>query len=1330
MGKGSFFIFFLALSNYVFTQCPTINDGNGDASNNPYWVHCFNTDYTLNFSSNENIGNYTIDWGDGSPIHSGTGLTPPSFVAHTYSAIIDTFDVVFTDLDNGCTVNGVVVMEEFVNASIQIPIGGVTQICAPGSMEFINASTNVSPTTNFTWDFGDGSPIQTYDHNNAGVTLSHMYLRNTVDCETEVRLTAENYCSNGVPTEASFNPVLIWDLDDPAITASATYLCYPDTLVHFDNTTEKNCINFGNTAQRYEAWNFGDYWGLGYDSIIPWQPYDAPTRPGYDIAFPGMGTYTITMQERSFCGDVQTDITVVIGPPPIAGITRDKDTVCVGEPVVFSNTTTGIANQIRFDFGDGSPFEWGGANKTHTYATPGTYEAVLRARNTNGTGSCQDYDTIQVVVLPSAVPNFTINTVNGCDSLTASFSNTSTGAIAWSWNFGNGNTSAAQFPPNQTYVGPGKYYISLEVENSNGCLRTLTDSLQVFASPEPNFFPKNVCQNVEALLTDSSVIDPDDPIVSWNWNLGDGNFSTDTNVIHTYTLNGTYPVNLQVATVNCTASETITLTVEPKPTANFSIDQDSACNPLTSSFTNQSVLATSFKWGFGSGDSSSLPNPTQTFTNSSLAQDSTYNIELIAFSAFGCSDTATSSVKVLYNPTASFSSNETLDCAPLLVDFVNTSVGAGSYLWQLDSSSSSATNPSFTFENQSLFIQNKPVKLIARGPNGCQDSTQKTITVYPEPIFTFSAVPDSGCSPLEVNFPSVLGAVSYAWNFGDGTTAAGANPTHTFTNTAPIAQSFTTQLIATNSFGCNDTSSENIVVYPKPTAGFSASSTAGCQPFNALFTNQSILADSFFWYVGTNLEQSDMGSNFNYIFTHNQPITQNPLISLIVQSAQGCLDTFQNTVAVQPLVQAIFEVDSQGCAPFTANFQNTSTGADNFVWNFDDGANSIEVSPSHLYNPPTPTNYNIQLTSSSNAGCSDDTTISIQVFQTPVADFVATPSSQQFPAATVHVTNNSSAGVFNYTWQFSDSAQSNLQHPPAFTYPTWGTYEIALKVFSDYCADSTTQQIEILPPVPIVDFAPNAQGCRPLSVQFENNTQYAASYLWDFGDGNTSTVEAPFYTYYTPGTYSVKLTATGFGGDVEQLTQTDIIEVHPVAIALFEHTPTTVKIPNQQVTFLNLSSNATTYAWDFGDGNTSFDENPVHFYQQEGLFDVTLVADNQYGCKDSNKVEGAVIAELEGSIVFPNAFTPTENTQNNGTYDPGALDNNVFYPITEGVKEYHLMVFNRWGELIFESFDLNVGWNGYYRGQPAKQDTYVWKVEATFINGDKYTDAGDVTLIR
>ncbi len=1492
----------LSLTTKVLSQCAQFYDSRGDLSSNPRWVHCFPTDYTLNLAPSSGIASYTIDWGDGTANTTGTSLNPPDVVSHVYAASTAVYNVVITQTSNGCTTNGTVVMEEFVNASIQIPVGGATQICAPGSMEFINASTNVSPTTQFSWDFGDGSPVQFFDHTNFGVVMSHMYQTNTVQCETEVTLTAENFCSNGVPTEATFNPALIWDYDDARIDASATVLCYPDTEVFVQNAPLKNCINFGNTAQRYEYWNFGDYWSPGQDLIVDWAPYDPPAQPGHNLAFPGLGTYTISIRDSNYCGIDDASVTINIIERPEAIVSSDKDTICAGETVRFFNNSINGANSFGWNFGDGSQ-AGGGGTKSKVYDTPGIYFIELRAGNNAAPTACNDYDTVKLVVLASPVIDVDLSDNEACDSLLVSITNNTTGSTSSEWTFGNGETSNLNNPPAQFYSTQGEYDIILIANGPNNCTSTDTQKVSIYISPIVDYVPNNVCVDAVAELIDASVTSPSDTITSWFWDFGDGTTSVLENPTHQYSSSQTYDIIHSVSTANCTSIDTFELLVEAKPDVSFTIPDSIGCNPLAASIINtSSTSAVSFIWSFGDGDSSLQANPTHIFNNSSSTLDSTYYVSLYAATSFGCSDTASGQVTVLYNPDASFVTNSTFDCAPLAVEFENQSTGAISYVWDFGNGDSVSTvNSSYTFENQTLFINNNPVELTAVGPNGCTDKYTQDVIVYPEPIFTFSAVPISGCSPLEVQFPSVVGAVSYEWSFGDGSTAIGPTPSHTYVNLttnnvaydvqliaespfgckdttveqvnvlpkpfanfsldktagceplvlsiqntstgavsfdwdfnngdtsfvpsanftytyenvsftsldqeitlvvesqdgcrdtssqlvtiypkviasfisdssgcAPLSMEFlnvsqgasnylwnfgdgqqsneinpvnlfsnntssdlifTTQLIASNTFGCSDTASKNIDVFYKPVANFNTNVLAGCQPLLVNIQNTSQGGDSYNWNFGDGTTSTDSVVSLSHIYSNSGMGSVFNNLELITSTNSGCKDTSTNTIEVYPGVVASFSGDTAGCSIFTANYINTTEGATSYMWNFGDNNQSIEQNPQHDFSNfgLTDVTYNVSMIGQSSFGCSDTAYSIFTVYPSPNASFVATPTTQQFPSAIVNIINNSSSGNWSYLWDFGNGVTDTVLSPNVISYDTWGNYTLKLEVFSDNCSDEVQTQIIINPPVPTVKFSGSGDGCRPLTVEFENESLNADSYVWNFGDGGSSVATNPTYTYYNPGTYTVQLTATGFGGDVSTFFNIDSVIVRENALAAFSHAPTEVSIPNEPVQFLNLSTFASTYSWDFGDGNISTEQSPTHLYTEAGVYDVVLVANNEYDCIDSFTVQNAVIAKINGDIIFPNAFTPNSAGPSGGNVVPNSLNNDIFYPLTEGIAEYHLMIFNRWGEMVFESFDRNIGWDGYYRNKLAKQDVYVWKVEATFINGENYSKSGDVTLIR
>ena len=135
---------------------------------------------------------------------------------------------------------------------------------------------------------------------------------------------------------------------------------------------------------------------------------------------------------------------------------------------------------------------------------------------------------------------------------------------------------------------------------------------------------------------------------------------------------------------------------------------------------------------------------------------------------------------------------------------------------------------------------------------------------------------------------------------------------------------------------------------------------------------------------------------------------------------------------------------------------------------------------------------------------------------------------------------------------------------------------------------------------------------------------------------------------------------------------------------------------------------------------------PSHNYAEVGFYTATLLALNNNGCVDVTDKVLTVIADVQ----FANAFTPNANGSSGGYYDANDNSNDVFFPFARGVVEYDMMIFNRWGELIFRSNDIKIGWDGYFNGKICQQDTYVWKVSMGFFDGRKYNNTGSVTLIR
>jgi len=191
------------------------------------------------------------------------------------------------------------------------------------------------------------------------------------------------------------------------------------------------------------------------------------------------------------------------------------------------------------------------------------------------------------------------------------------------------------------------------------------------------------------------------------------------------------------------------------------------------------------------------------------------------------------------------------------------------------------------------------------------------------------------------------------------------------------------------------------------------------------------------------------------------------------------------------------------------------------------------------------------------------------------------------------------------------------------------------------------------------------------------------------------------------------------------------VEVWRNPVASFRVAPRVAMLPDDIVKFYNLSEHAVTYLWDFGDGNTSVEESPVYLYSELGTYDVTLDVWTENGCTDRFVMPDAVEVIGAGLIIFPNAFKPDMDGPNGGYYTMGEPEkNNIFHPYWEGVVEYELMIYNRWGEHVFTSTDVSIGWDGYIEGELAEEDVYIWKCSGTFTNGKSFQKVGNVTLLH
>lgn len=320
-------------------------------------------------------------------------------------------------------------------------------------------------------------------------------------------------------------------------------------------------------------------------------------------------------------------------------------------------------------------------------------------------------------------------------------------------------------------------------------------------------------------------------------------------------------------------------------------------------------------------------------------------------------------------------------------------------------------------------------------------------------------------------------------------------------------------------------------------------------------------------------------------------------------------------------------------------------------------------------------------------------------------------------------------GTSTFSWWFGNSANINSskqQNPTGIKFFGIGKHLVTLTITENGCTRSYKDTITIVG-VPLANFAANNQvGCVPFTVQFRDTTNPAnliARYHWDFGDGDTSNLPNPVHTYNQVGVYTVTVTMVAFNGCTATYTFTKpgMVTVNPIPVPGFSATPLSSSIFNPEITFTDQSANGLTCYLFFGDGyvlNKCNFGTATHSYIKPGNYKAQQVLINGAGCTDTFEVNIEIRPEYR--FFVPNCFTAN-----------GDGLNDVFKPKLMGVTQYHFMVFNRWGELIFETHDTEQGWDGTFKGQPCQMDTYVYRFNfKDEVDLREHTFIGKVTLLR
>jgi len=1256
----------------------------------------------------------------------------------------------------------------------------------PLTVSFNNLSSS-SQTLTYDWDFGNGSTStdedpadQTYTQNgNYTITLTatdpdgcastftrpvtigspetDFVIPDTVCLGETIQM--ENNSSAGFYqwTFAAGNNPQISNQAEPSVTFDVEGLqdvtlttssgqCSSDLTIQifveeataeFTSTPDYSCsipmdVQFTPVNQGYATyeWVFGD--SATSNLAAPLHTYNYEDTTEY--SWYGLDTLHTVLVVTSSAGCKDTAWATDTLWLPNAVFFPDVAEGCLPLTVTFSDSSTSREDIVSWEWhlGDGSVINASNGDPVSvTYTEPGHFGSYLVIENASG---CTDTSyTVVTIVGDELTPDFTVDQTEICPGDVVQFTNTtalSDSVDYWHY-YSETNRQFHCFDdpdPTWTYENEtGLQDVSLMV-GWNGCFSTTTisDLIQV------NGPIAEILLNCECDAPyDVDFANVSQDFTSISWDFGDGNSATDSLFTHTYAATGDYTVVLTAENsgTGCpTSYDTAVVRIRDIQAA-FSSDSilcEGVPEPFDAS-ASQDVFSDC--WG---GYTYQFDDPTlRPITTPNVNQpigfpsSGSVGVTLIVRDINGCRDTASSNVRV-YGIDADFSLSADHICTPTEVNFSDLSTSdtaITSWGWSFgDFSFGSDQNPDHTY---TFYLDTINVDMVATNEAGCVDTASALITMY-QPFSNVSSTPFTPniCVGQEVNFTATdytLGGsnLEFEWDFMDGNTSMDQNPSNQFDE----AGSYVVTLNYTEiSSGCTGSATRTVNVQDYPIAGFDNDAdtlSIYCAPEQAQFFDTT-MADGFytrFWTIdGTPFGQQNPESpqtNITGIGEYE--------VRLIVNTSYGCADTaYQTVLGVN--AEGSFTIDQNTICrneSITFTLQDTS-GVFDFFWDFGDGtsvANESPVEHTYTFVPPNGETVGKLVVSGPFGACPEQASEPIFIHEV-VADFLRNDGVDTALCFQPFPLDNQSLNSDQFYWDFGFGQPSTIEEPGVLEFPQPGTYDITLGVVNSQlgCNDTIVKSI-VLHPIPEV-FSIGDTICEgDAGNLIVTNPESTSDYTWTpvvsdnapvVDPSATSTTSSPLLT----ADYEIALVDTNGCTDLDTAT---ISVINPLVLSNWD---TTIVIGDSICLPIDAEAGLYFFEWTPTDGlDCDTCGSPCIQPMEKVTYSVAVT--DILSCFTAN-ADYTVDIYPETFISMPTTFTPN-----------GDGPNDVVKVEGWGVKELiEFRIFNRWGEEIFLSTDMEIGWDGTYKGVLQNNDVYAYQIKALTWRDEEKTLEGYINLMR
>jgi PKD repeat protein len=1270
---------------------------------------------------------YNINWGDGSSsdfticdIVSASGhlthnYTQSSCGQKDGSTVSNKFKVTLTVKNSFCGASSSIYGQQPVLTPPQNILNIPAAACTNTVVTFTNSSFPGQSVSNTTGTCVDNAATYSWfidgvqQASGLKVTDKFKYTFTTHGDHT-VSIHLENSASGCIPEDITKH-ICIQDAPQPKFTLSSKTICVPGTVSVTDNSVIDNICNNGYTY----LWTVTPSTGFSYVGTNK-----NSNQPVFN--FTAKGKYTVQLQITS----------------PSGG--------CAATAVdtIYANAAPQLALSPNFAIcGKNQTFRFGPeAGKTHvTYS--GTYQLQ------------PDTYTWTVTAPPGAA---TATFVNGTNA--------------------NVQSPTINFPDFGTYIVTGVQ------KNGCGTSPPISQSITFQDAPTVNAGDdQTICPNQSALLNASITNNASSVNGAPTWSGGTASgFSDIRSYTPTYmptaaevnagsvTLTITVPTNLQGAC--STVSDQVIINFYPFNTINSAATRG-VCSgkPLSYQITS-TIAGSTFTWtasgspnasGYTASGSGNINEAV--LTNSSATTNATVTY-IITPHANNCDGTPfTFTVTIVPQPIISAGGPGAICSGQPANIQLSSNVSNTTYTWTATTSDpanvtgfSNVSIPASVTQIQDVLgntgASAATVTYIISSANSassdnCPGNTQTVIiTVQPAPPIAHAGDDQALCNTTTYQLNgNNLGPNGHGtWTLQSGQTGVNIETPTLYNTTVTGLQAgndYTFRWTSTSTSPCNDSYDEVTIrdVLSAVKADFTADKTTGCDATTINFTNTSNPPSglNYAWDFGNGMTSTQM--NPQAVTFIPQANGKDSVYTVTLKVSNSCsMDTKTMTITIKPQTPVVQIAPDRtlGCVPFVVNVENLSPGTnDKYTYYLVDAHGNIVSQPvrtdkeAQPFTINTVGTYTVYMVAQSQCGIATSEKYTLVVTPATIVPRLTIDGNAGNGCGPLTVTfHNNTTGASAFSYDFGDgtaalttTSAGDVNH----TFMKGGDYTVVQHSSNSCTPDVTTFPITIhvLPQPTLAISADVTSGCKKLDVQFNNTSTDPSvsqtadlTYDWDFGDGSPhSDAVNPAHHYGFAGSpFTVTLTATNGTGCSSTLVMKDMIKVNPSSLTDFAVKPDSiVNIPVYTFSFVDKTTGGPlTWRWDFGDGGKSTQKNPDHTYSDTGRYKVTLTTANAY-C-DSTVSHYVRITGVPGQVYLPNAMMPNSVTPSLRT----------FFAKGSGLKTWDLQIFNNYGQLIYETTDLDEKgeptgqWDGTFKGSPVPQGVYVWQATGTFINGNEW----------